>query len=53
MGEEVQLQPVVPPTPVPFSPLLHPSAHPEASTLGTAEPLWASVLSEEEEEAER
>lgn len=38
--------------PVSFYPLLHPSALPEASMLGTAEPLWASMLSEEEEEAE-
>lgn len=53
MGEEVQLQLVVPSIPVSFSPLLHPLAHPEASVLGTAELLWASVLSEEEEEAER
>lgn len=52
MGEEVQLQPAVPSIPASFSPLLHPSEHPEASPLGTAEPLRVSVLSEEEEEAE-
>lgn len=53
MGEEVPLQPVVPSIPISFSPLLHPLAHPEASMLRIAEPLWASMLSEEEEEAER
>lgn len=53
MGEEVELQPAVPSIPVSFSPLLQPLAHPEAPALGTAESLWASMLSGEEEEAER
>lgn len=53
MGEEVLLQPVVPSILVSFSPLLRPSVHSEASMLGIAEPLWASMLSEEEKEAER